>query len=1283
MKNLITLNKGQLAPVSRTYPDLEVVAAVFEPFSDSLTVALGADEAEAIEVQQFTKTGETILLASIPTQPGDKVLSFNQFADSAQLVFVFKGGDIVCATYDVASPSPDTTVVEIMGSIDCGLECAEWSTDSDTLAIITREFNVVLLSRLFEPTAERFIDPKDISQSSHVSVGWGKKETQFQGKGAKALERQKEALKHAGLDVENETQLRDPTLGKKEDGQLSSLEDFSCKISWRGDSQFFSISCVEQGSELQRRVVRVYSRDGELESCSEPVDELGAQLSWKPQGALIASTQRTAEDLNVVFLEKNGLRHGEFNVRTNDELIGLDWSCNSEMLAMQFPHSVQIWTVKNYHWYLKQEIFTKESQDTKFMQFHPEKPFRLMVGTASRVEIIDMAYCVTSGPSVSPMDVGMCAVIDGTTIGMTALGIANVPPPMFYRECELEENVLCVSVNESNNKFGAVSHNRVSFVAWDICDRKSSPSTVSTLTKDLFSESHDQLRQIVVWQNMSAVLFDSGNNSKIAIFDTTEFESPILKNVLSPPMKVVLMKQTADWQHATFETMNGSVFKINPDGTEFELICRLPQLCCDYETGFPSDSRTHVVFGVTSNGKLFSNDKQLASAVTSLKLTDAHLLYTTAQHQLKFMHLVEPFQVPEAAGEVSDERIRMIERGSLLVSVMPSKASVVLQAPRGNLETIFPRIMVLSGVRRDIKAKQYKSAFLTCRTHRIDLDILHDYDPELFFEDIELFVNQIDSVAHMDLFVSCLHDEDVARTKYGETLRLSGEEQKPEVKVENKINKICEGVLSILKLPKYRKRYMQTIITAYACEKPANLESALVTIASLPEVELEKYVIHLCFLQDVNKLCDVSLGTYNVPLTLMIAQQSQKDPKEYLPFLQNLHIQPLLRKQFMIDSHLKKYTKALDSLTSITDDPQIEQEIEKFIVDKNLYQYALGLFKYDPSRTARVLRSYAEHLFDTQQFAESGLCYESLKEYEMAMKAYTSGKKWREAISLAHLPELKESLKTCCLDLVSSLTEDHKYAEAAEIEFYQLNNLERSMELFGKDFYYDRAILLAMSENRQELVESIVDPSLGEGFGAIAELIADCTNQVSSQMKRLRELRAKKEEDPYAFYGDGVENIETPDNVSIAASETSTKESFFTRYTGKTGGTARTGASRKTAKNKRREERKRARGKKGTIYEEEYLVKSTGRLIERLAKSEPEAVRLIEGLLRRNKREQAYQVQKNFVSLVGFLKENVVEIYSISERDRERVDDNGMVYLIPEIPIPTIQDFPKKSNLDY
>ena len=76
--------------------------------------------------------------------------------------------------------------------------------------------------------------------------------------------------------------------------------------------------------------------------------------------------------------------------------------------------------------------------------------------------------------------------------------------------------------------------------------------------------------------------------------------------------------------------------------------------------------------------------------------------------------------------------------------------------PRGNLETIYPRALVLAAIRRSIEAEQYGQAFMTCRNQRVDMNILHDHDPERFLANIVKIVEQIKRVEHIDLFLSQL-----------------------------------------------------------------------------------------------------------------------------------------------------------------------------------------------------------------------------------------------------------------------------------------------------------------------------------------------------------------------------------------------------------------------------------------------------------------------------------------------------------------------------------------------
>lgn len=87
---------------------------------------------------------------------------------------------------------------------------------------------------------------------------------------------------------------------------------------------------------------------------------------------------------------------------------------------------------------------------------------------------------------------------------------------------------------------------------------------------------------------------------------------------------------------------------------------------------------------------------------------------------------------------------------------MSTTYSVVLQMPRGNLETVYPRALVLAAIRRSIEDEQYSDAFLTCRNQRVDMNILHDHNPEKFLASIEMIVNQIKRIEHIDLLLAQL-----------------------------------------------------------------------------------------------------------------------------------------------------------------------------------------------------------------------------------------------------------------------------------------------------------------------------------------------------------------------------------------------------------------------------------------------------------------------------------------------------------------------------------------------
>lgn len=259
-----------------------------------------------------------------------------------------------------------------------------------------------------------------------------------------------------------------------------------------------------------------------------------------------------------------------------------------------------------------------------------------------------------------------------------------------------------------------------------------------------------------------------------------------------------------------------------------------------------------------------------------------------------------------------------------------------------------------------------------------------------------------------------------------------------------------------------------------------------------------------------------ALSLYDVSLALLVAQKSQMDPREYLPFLQELQDNEPLRRKFLIDDYLGNYEKALEHLSEIDKDGNVSEEVIDYVESHDLYKHGLALYRYDSEKQNVIYNIYAKHLSSNQMYTDAAVAYEMLGKLKEAMGAYQSAKRWREAMSIA-VQKFPEEVESVAEELISSLTFEHRYVDAADIQLEYLDNVKEAVALYCKAYRYDIASLVAIKAKKDELLEEVVDPGLGEGFGIIAELLADCKGQINSQLRRLRELRAKKEENPYAF----------------------------------------------------------------------------------------------------------------------------------------------------------------------
>lgn len=92
--------------------------------------------------------------------------------------------------------------------------------------------------------------------------------------------------------------------------------------------------------------------------------------------------------------------------------------------------------------------------------------------------------------------------------------------------------------------------------------------------------------------------------------------------------------------------------------------------------------------------------------------------------------------------------------------------------------------------------------------------------------------------------------------------------------------------------------YLLPVLTSYVQKQSdKDLADALIKVKTVKEAErrngqleisADEALKYLLYLVDVNRLYDVALGLYDFDLVMLVAAKSNKDPKEYLPFLNKL-----------------------------------------------------------------------------------------------------------------------------------------------------------------------------------------------------------------------------------------------------------------------------------------------------------------------------------------------------------------------------------------------------------
>ncbi|XP_031233305.1 elongator complex protein 1 [Mastomys coucha] len=1245
------------------------------------TVLIGSERGltEVDPVRREVKT-EISLVAEgfLPEDGSGCIVGIQDLLDQESVCVATASGDVIVCNLS-------TQQLECVGSVASGISVMSWSPDQELLLLATAQQTLIMMTRDFEVIKEQQIHQDDFGEGKFVTVGWGSKETQFHGS--------------EGRPTAFPVQLHESAL---------PWDDHRPQITWRGDGQFFAVSVVCRQTEARK--IRVWNREFALQSTSESVPGLGPSLAWKPSGSLIASTQDKPNQQDIVFFEKNGLLHGHFTlpflkdeVKVNDLL----WNADSSVLAVwleDLPKEdnstlksyVQLWTVGNYHWYLKQSLpfSTTGKNQIVALLWDPVTPCRLHILCQGwRYLCCDWHWTTDRSSGNSANDLANVAVIDGNRVLVTVFQQTVVPPPMYTYRLLIPHpvNQVVFSANLGNDLAVLDASNQIS--VYKCGDKPNVDPTVKLGAvggngfKVPLTTPHLEKRYSIQFGNkeedeeVNALQFSFltwiEDDSFLAISHSHSSPQSIIHHLTVAHSEVDEEQGQLDVSSSV--TVDGVVIGLCcssktkssavqlADGQVLKYLWESPSLAMEpwkNSEGFPVRfvhpctqmevamiGGEECVLGLTDRCRFFINDTEVASNITSFAVCDDFLLVTTHSHTCQGFSLsgasLKMLQAHLSGNhEASGEILRKVERGSRIVTVVPQDTKLILQMPRGNLEVVHHRALVLAQIRKWLDKLMFKEAFDCMRKLRINLNLIHDHNPKVFLENVETFIKQINSVNHINLFFTELKEEDVTKTMYPPPVAKSVQvSTHPDGK---KIDLICDAMRAAMETINPRK-FCLSILTSHVKKTTPELEIVLQKVHELqgnipfdPEsVSAEEALKYLLLLVDVNELFNHSLGTYDFNLVLMVAEKSQKDPKEYLPFLNTLKKMETNYQRFTIDKYLKRYEKAIGHLSKCG--PEYFTECLNLVKDKNLYKEALKLYRPDSQQYQAVSIAYGEHLMQEHLYEPAGLVFARSGAQEKALEAFLACGSWQQALCVAaQLQMAKDKIAGLARTLAGKLVEQRKHSEAATVLEQYAQDYEEAVLLLLEGSAWEEALRLVYKYDRVDIIETSVKPSILEAQKNYMDFLDSQTATFVRHKNRLQVVRALKSQAPQVHVDNEVAHGPESDLFSetssiLSGSETSGKYSH-----------SNSRISARSSKNRRKAERKKHSLKEGSPLEGLALLEALSEVVQSIEKLKDEVHAILKVLFLFGFEEQAKELQRAFESTLQLMERALPEIWTLA-----------------------------------
>ncbi|KAJ7335933.1 hypothetical protein JRQ81_013874 [Phrynocephalus forsythii] len=364
----------------------------------------------------------------------------------------------------------------------------------------------------------------------------------------------------------------------------------------------------------------------------------------------------------------------------------------------------------------------------------------------------------------------------------------------------------------------------------------------------------------------------------------------------------------------------------------------------------------------------------------------------------------------------------------------------------------------------------------------------------------------------------------------------------------------------------------------------------------------------------------------------MVAEKSQKDPKEYLPFLNKLKKMESNYQRYSIDKYLKRYPKALQHLSKCG--PEHFSEFLNLVVDQKLYKEALKLYLPDTQEHKTVSYAYGEYLVQKHLPEQAGLVFFRCGAFEKALGAFLISGNWQQALCTAAelcYPEEK---------LAGRFAEKRKYTDAAILLEQYAKDYEEAILLLLEGNTWDEALRLIYKYNRRDILETNFKPSLLEVQKNQLVFLGTQKAALSRHRQRLSVVRELKQQAQHDLLDLEAPNCPESDLFSDASSMV-TATDMSSKYTH-----SNSRISARSSKNRRKAERKKHSLKEGSPLEDVALLEVLGEIIRSIDSMKGEVHSLLKHLVLVGYDGQAQELQDTFEESLGLTEQSLLEIWS-------------------------------------